>query len=140
MKGQPDDNLTLTLSYQTEMGGFKLPFESTGDGVYFYPGAMRLGLAVAVGTFVGVIIMFFGLQKGNSNSFWEFIKTVLMTIAISLAIETLAAFLVINDSDFKILGVTVDPRQVLVAVVLGLVIGLGGFKTAQKILDAIGLK
>jgi len=127
------ERISVALDYSTRGGA---PRTITIEvPVRFKPSPSTLVLAPILGAFFGSLIPVFLIRSRTWAGWWRaFVAAGLLAI---LA-EGIAMVLVANNSQFRLLGVELDPYQVMPAGLIGGLIGVLGFRGVdafQKILE-----
>jgi hypothetical protein len=130
--GSVHEKVVATLDYRAPWGvpgslAIEIP-------VRFVPWPPLLFLAVAVGTLLGSVIPILTGQRRRSR--WP--RAFTASLLIAIVMELLAIVLQSHDSQFRLLGVELDPFQLLPAMLIGIFMGLLGFRSLdilKKILD-----
>jgi hypothetical protein len=95
--------------------------------VRFLPWPPLLILPVTFGALMGSIIPV--LLKRREWSRW--LRAFLLSWLVAIAVEIIAIVLVQYDSQFRLLGIELDPFQLLSAALIGLFMGLMGFRSVD---------
>jgi hypothetical protein len=117
------ETVLATLDYSTPWGvpgslAIEIP-------VRFVPWPPLLFLAIALGTLLGSVIPILTGQRRRAHWLRAFVASLL----IAIVVELLAMVLVSFDSEFRLLGVELDPFQLLPAMLIGVFMGLLGFRS-----------
>jgi hypothetical protein len=93
------------------------------------PSIWGLFLAVSAGSILGSLVP--ALIGKRSFNGWH--KAALAALFLAIIVESVALVLVNFDSEFRLLGVNLDPSQLLPASVIGALVGMGGFRSAEDL-------
>jgi hypothetical protein len=131
------DTLKVSFRYYADFGGQ----ERDGQGKIRLRIAMPFLLLLAfaaIGSFVGALAAFF-LPSDPSG---QTKKKVSIGVAVLLALigESIGVLVSITNSKIVLFGIDLDARQVLPAFVLGALVGLYGYRSADKYGEIFGLK
>ncbi|HEV7766326.1 MAG TPA: hypothetical protein VGQ76_15080, partial [Thermoanaerobaculia bacterium] len=97
--------------------------------VRFVPWPPFLFFVAIVGAFVGTLVPP-AARKRKWKDFWRAVAT---AVIVTVIVQAFAMVLVANNSEFRLLGFELDPFQMLPATLLGVLIGLGGFKSLEAL-------
>jgi hypothetical protein len=103
--------------------------------VRFRPSFWNLALAVLIGAFIGSGLGLL-LSKKDPAATLEWYKAMLIALGLGIIAEALGMILVNGNSEFRLLGFELDPYQLLPASLIGVLVGLVGFRSAD---DFLGL-
>jgi hypothetical protein len=125
------EKVLATLDYSTPWGvpgslAIEIP-------VRFVPWPPLLFLALTVGTLLGSVIPI--LTRQRPGSCWP--RAFLASLLIAFVVELLAMVLVSFDSKFRLLGVEIDPFQLLPAMLIGVFMGLLGFRSLDILMKLL---
>lgn len=101
--------------------------------VRFKPSFWNLAVAVLIGALVGSGIGAF-LPKRDSDAPLAWYKAMLVAVGLGIIAEALGLILVNGNSEFRLLGFELDPYQLLPASLVGALVGLMGFRSADNFL------
>jgi hypothetical protein len=104
--------------------------------VRFVPWPPILFLAAALGTLLGSCIPV--LLGRRERTRWA--RAFLLSLVVALVVEVVAMVLVQFDSQFKLLGFELDPFQLLPAGLIGVAMGMMGFKSLEVLRKLIPLR
>jgi hypothetical protein len=104
--------------------------------VRFVPWPPILFLSVAFGTLLGSFIPV--LLGRRDRVHW--LRAFLLSLLVAFVFEVVAMVLVQFDSQFRLLGFEMDPFQLLPATLIGMVMGLLGFKSLEALRKIIPLR
>lgn len=116
------DRITVYVPYRTQ-GGLKREHAVTVP-IRFRPSAFELLIAVGLGALLGNLAPWSRRERSLKN--W--LRGAGSAVVMGIVAWLVAVFLVENDSQLRILGTELDPYQILPVGLLGLVVGLWGFK------------
>lgn len=127
------DRLTIYIPYRTH-GGLdrELPVEIP---VQLWPSIWALVLSVVLGALVGSVI-FLLIRRRRETWSWELTASILIAILSWLIALVLVSF----DSEVRILGLELDPYQLVPAALLGALASLGGGRGALLLKRLPGLQ
>lgn len=118
------EQISINLDYTTRGGA---PHSIDIDmPIRFKPWPPTLLVAVVIGAVVGSLIPVLG-----THSFAGWPRAALIAILMGILAELVGMVLVANDSQFRLLGLDLDPYQVMPAFLIGGLVGLFGFKSAE---------
>jgi hypothetical protein len=117
------ETVIATLTYNTASGvpgslNIEIP-------VVFVPSPFFLFLALAVGTLLGSVIPILSGQRRKTR--W--LRAFTTSLLIAIVVELLAIVLKSYDSEFRLLGIELDPQQLLSAMLIGVFMGMLGFRS-----------
>lgn len=127
------ETIHLSVNFNTPggiPGALELPVP-----VRFKPSFWNLSLAVLLGAAIGSGMGLLLPQKNSTKSIEKY-KAVLIALGFGIVAEALGMILVNGNSEFRILGFELDPYQLLPATLIGVLVGLMGFRSAG---DFLGL-
>jgi hypothetical protein len=104
--------------------------------VRFVPWPPILFLSVAFGTLLG---SFIPVLLGRRDRV-RWLRAFLLSLLVAFVFEVVAMVLVQFDSQFRLLGFEMDPFQLLPASLIGMVMGLMGFKSLEVLQKIIPLR
>lgn len=125
------EKVLATLDYSTPWGvpgslAIEIP-------VRFVPWPPLLFLALTLGTLLGSVIPIVTRRRPGSS--WP--RAFLASLLIAFVVELLAMALVSFDSRLRLLGVELDPFQLLPAMLIGVFMGLLGFRSLDVLMKFI---
>lgn len=126
--GAPHEKVTLTVKHRSGLGGRERTLQVPVN-LRFVPSFWGFLIAVAIGSFLGSWVPVLIPQASTEIKSWP--KAFLAALVLGLAAEGLGMLLVTGGSKFVLLGFELDPFQVLPAVLIGLLVGISGFKGAE---------
>jgi hypothetical protein len=126
--GQAQEKIHLSIAFSTP-GGIPGTLE-VPLALRFKPSFWNLALAVFIGALVGSGIGL--LLKKNPSPAWY--QAVPVALGLGIIAEALGMVLVAGNSEFRLLGFELDPYQLLPASLVGVLIGLLGFRSADDFL------
>ncbi len=97
----------------------------------FKPSFWNLALAVFIGALVGSGV---GLLFPADKDRLKWYKAMPIAIGLGIIAEVVGMILVNGDSEFRLLGFELDPYQLLPASLVGVLVGLAGFRSADAFL------
>jgi hypothetical protein len=97
----------------------------------FKPSFWNLAFAVVIGALVGSGV---GLLFPTGGDRLQWYKAVPIAIALGIIAEVVGMILVNGNSEFRLLGFELDPYQLLPASLVGVLVGLAGFRSADAFL------
>jgi len=135
---QTHDTVYLRLNFRTP-GGVPSVFEIPVH-LRFQPSGFSLVLGVLIGATIGTLLAW-AIQGtvAAAGVVSKTYKKFLVGFGSSIAVELLGMILVAKDSEFRVLGLELDPYQMLPALCIGLVFGLASFLKADTILKWLKL-
>jgi hypothetical protein len=99
----------------------------------FKPSFWNLALAVFIGAIIGSGIGLL-LPKQGPSADLAWYKAMLIALGFGIIAEALGMILVSGNSEFRLLGFELDPYQLLPASLIGVLVGLVGFRSADDFL------
>jgi hypothetical protein len=99
----------------------------------FKPSFWHLAWAVLIGALIGSGIGLL-LPKQNPGADLVWYKAMLIALGFGIIAEALGMILVSGNSEFRLLGFELDPYQLLPASLIGVLVGLMGFRSADDFL------
>jgi hypothetical protein len=97
--------------------------------VRFVPWPPLLPVALTIGTFLGSLIPLATRQRRHTGWLHAFGSSWLM----ALLAWAIAIFLIQHESEFRLLGFTLDPFQLLPTALIGALLGMLGFKSVEVV-------
>jgi hypothetical protein len=136
MRGGEHDRIEMSLVCATPWENLPHQTLSMSVPVRFVPWPPILFLATALGTLMGsfIPVLLGRRQRGN----WQ--RAFLLSLLVAVVVEIIAMVLVQFDSQFKLLGFELDPFQLLPAALIGIAMGMTGFKSLDFIRKLIPLR
>ncbi len=129
------DTIAVTLDCATLGGAIhSVPFNVP---IRFSPWGPTLFLAAAVGALLGSVIPPLTVT-GRAWSAWP--RALAVAVLFALLAEGIALLLASAGSQVRLVGVDLDPYQLLPAAVIGCIVGVTGFKTADKFPTLFGTR
>lgn len=101
--------------------------------VRFKPSFWNLAVAVLIGALIGSGMGAI-LPKKDSVASLAWYKAMVVAVGLGIIAEALGLILVNGNSEFRLLGFELDPYQLLPASMVGALIGLVGFRSADDFL------
>lgn len=123
--GHPHERIRFSLDYSS-WGGIERPL-AVEIPIRFVPSPPSLLLALLAGTVVGSLASL--TLSGNRLRTWP--RAFATAMVLALIAEGVAMVLVVADSRFRLLGLELDPFQLLPTFMIGALVGLGGFRTLR---------
>jgi hypothetical protein len=100
----------------------------------FRPSFWNLALAVCIGALIGSLLALL-LPKKKSSQSPAWYKAVMIAIGFGITAEAVTMILVNGNSEFRLFGFELDPYQLMPASLIGLLVGLKGFRSADDFLN-----
>jgi hypothetical protein len=122
-----DDTIKVNVEYATK--GRSARELAITVPVRFVPWPPFLFLVAIAGAFFGTLVPP-AAKRRKWQDFWRALGTAAI---VTVIIEAFAMLLVANNSKFRLLGFDLDPFQMLPAALLGVLVGLGGFKSLEAL-------
>lgn len=122
-----DDTIKVSIEYATK--GRSARELSMAIPVRFVPWPPLLFLATIVGACVGTLVPP-AARKRQWQDFWKALGS---GTIVAVIVEAFAMLLVANNSQFKLLGFDLDPFQLLPAALIGVLVGLAGFRSLEAL-------
>lgn len=129
-KGSRDDLITIWVDYATQgRTGRTLKIEVP---VRFVPFPLLLFLVTMGGALLGLLAPLAGKERNQDR-----LRAAAATVVVALVIEALSMVLVANNSEFRLLGFQLDPFQLLPAALLGVFVGMTGYRSLDAFRDVL---
>lgn len=136
-KPDPSHAVDIVYSYRVPPAERSFVLPAVDIPVRFFPGIWSLLLAVACGSQIGsAIVMLLSSDSAHKGKKW---KAFVVAFLLSASAEIIGLILVNQGSKFVLLGLDLDPRQLLPAVFIGVLVGLYGFRNVKKYGKVLGI-
>ncbi len=126
-KDKKDDTIKVNVEYATK--GRSARELAIVVPVRFVPWPPFLFLVTTAGACIGTLVPS-AARKRKWRDFWHALATAAI---VALIVEAIAMLLVANNSEFRLLGFDLDPFQMLPAALIGVLVGLGGFRSLEAL-------
>jgi len=136
MRSGEHDRVQVSLVCATPWENLPRQTLSMSVPVRFVPWPPILFLSAALGTLLGSFVPVLLGRRQRSN--WG--RAFLLSLLVALVVEIVAMVLVQFDSQFKLLGFELDPFQLLPAALIGIAMGMMGFKSLDFLRKLIPLR
>ena len=134
--GMPHESVQLKVSYKAADGGSARTLDFSVP-VRFVPNIWTLMLAVIIGALTGSFGSLLDPKRVKGTTAW--LATLFWSVVLSLVAEIVGAVLVAGGSKFVLFGFDLNPFEMLPAALIGLLIGLTGVRSTQKLREIVGI-
>jgi hypothetical protein len=100
----------------------------------FRPSFWNLAFAVFIGAFIGGGLGLLLPNKKDAGAALEWYKAMPIALGLGIVAEAIGMILINGNSEFRFLGFELDPYQLLPASLIGVLVGLVGFRSADDFL------
>jgi hypothetical protein len=128
-RNKPHETVQASLTCATPWDGLPQQDLAITLPVRFVPWPPLLFLSVLIGTLLGSSLPVLLGRRQLSN--WP--RAFLLSLLVAFVAEVIAMVLVQFDSQFRLLGLELDPFQLLPAALIGILMGLLGFKSLEAL-------
>ena len=126
-KKKEDDTITMTVSYKTPArteSSTTIPVR-----VHFVPWPPSLLLVTLIGAGIGSLVPV--TVKRKRQDWRDRMRVIGAAASVAVLVELIGMLLFLGDSELRILGVALDPFQMLTALLIGVLSGLTGLQSLR---------
>jgi hypothetical protein len=131
-RDKEQETVHLNVNFHTP-GGVLGTIEKTVP-LRLKPSFWNLALAVCIGALIGsgLALLLPKKPSGDSLAWW---KAMLIALGFGIVAEALAIILIEGNSEFRLFSFELDPYQLMQASLIGALVGLKGFRSADDFLN-----